>query len=62
MSYEYEEDVNGSNQEEANEDRMVDVMTRLARDLEKVLIGIGVCAGLLALIAFIMLVRTAIGR
>jgi hypothetical protein len=43
-------------------DMMVNSMIRIARDLERVLIGIWACAGLLGLMTFLILLRLLIGR
>lgn len=44
------------------DEKLIYVLERLAKDLERVLVGIFVCAGLLGCILFFMVVRTLIGR
>lgn len=44
------------------QDSYVKVMERIAKDLERVLIVLWVSAGLLGLIAFLVLLRMLIGR
>jgi hypothetical protein len=44
------------------EDKMVLVMERIAKDLERVIFWLSTSAGLLALIAFVIILRTLIGR
>lgn len=41
---------------------MLNAMIRIAKDLEKVLIGIYASTGILMLIAFILILRTLMGR
>lgn len=43
-------------------DKMVSTMEKIANGLDRVLVGIYTCAGLLGLIAFLMLLRLLIGR
>lgn len=44
------------------EDKMITTMERIAKDLEKVIFWLSTSAGLLALIAFAIILRTLIGR
>lgn len=44
-------------EEAVQADMMVNTMIRIARDLERVIIGIFASAGLLAVIAFILIIR-----
>lgn len=41
---------------------MVNSLTRIAKDLERALIALWMCAGLLGLIAFLLIYRLLIGR
>lgn len=43
-------------------DMMVNTMIRIAKDLERVIVGVFATAGLLGLIAFILIFRLLIGR
>lgn len=48
---------------ESNEDQdLVNILTRVATDLERLLVGTYTCAGLLGFIALLMLLRLMIGR
>lgn len=44
------------------DDSMVKSLERIANDLERVILGIYAMVGLLAVIAFILVLRTMIGR
>lgn len=44
------------------DEKMIEVMTRIAKDLERAIVGICVCSGLLGFIAFILVVRLILGR
>jgi hypothetical protein len=54
-----EEEMNDRNNEA---DKMVKTMEAIAENLEKVVAWLSTCAGLLALIAFTIILRTLIGR
>lgn len=43
-------------------DMMVNTMIRIAKDLERVIVGVFATAGLLGLISFILILRLLIGR
>jgi hypothetical protein len=47
--------------DEGQED-MIEVMTRIAHDLERLLLSVYICAGLLGGILFCIILRTLIGR
>lgn len=49
--------------QQPNDDyQMVDTLIRIAKDLERVLRGIYLCGALLGFIAFILTMRTMMGR
>lgn len=44
-------------EEAVQADMMVNTMIRIAKDLERVAVGIYACAGLLSLVAFVLILR-----
>lgn len=50
------------NDSSAGEFMMVNSLTRIARDLERILLSLLACAGLLGIIAFVVTLRLFLGR